>query len=181
MLDALKRNPCILLLTFVYLWIIPNCLSYQNAWVEPEELHIKSCILKTGTDLNPADIKQGLFWQFFEYKPRCTRPLSSYFEIVDTKFRCWLWHFICPHPSLSLTWIFSLFLAPLFLYLLLRDLGISLNTAAALTAFYLATPGVLSFEAMLFRPAKPMTNFAIILCLFLASLLKKRYLRYRQG
>ncbi len=81
-----------------------------------------------------------------------------------------------PHPSLSLTWIFSLILAPLFLYRLLKNLDIGQNIAAAMVAFYLATPGVLSFEAMLFRPGKPMTNFFIIFCLYLASKLKKEFL-----
>jgi tetratricopeptide (TPR) repeat protein len=127
----------------------------------------------SGSTLHLNDLKHGLFWQLFEYKPRPTRLLSSYFEILDTKFRSWAWHFIMPHPSLSLTWAFSLLLAPLFLYLLLRNLGISSNIALMMTAFYLVTPGALSLQAMLFRPAKPMTNFAIILCLYLASRLKK--------
>lgn len=165
------------MLLFVYLWVIPACLSYQNAWVQPEELFIKIFLLKTGENLNVKDIKNGLFWQLFEYKARPTRPLSSYFEIVDTKFRCWLWHFIIPHPSLSLTWIFSLILAPLYLFRLLRNLDISVNLSLALTAFYLSTPGVLSFESMLFRPAKPMTNFFIILCLYLASKLQIKFLK----
>ncbi len=172
----IKQNPACFLLLFVYLWVIPASLSYQSAWVQPEELFIKSFLLKTGENLNLKDIKSGLCWQLFEYKARPTRPLSSYFEIIDTKFRCLCWRYIKPHPSLSLTWIFSLILAPFFLFRLLRNLGISLNTALALTAFYLATPGVLSFEAMLFRPAKPMTNFSIIFCLYLASRLQKDFL-----
>ena len=172
----IKQNPAWSLLLFVYLWVIPTCLSFQNAWVQPEQLFIKTFLLKTGENLNLKDLKNGLFWQLFEYKARPTRPLSSYFEIIDTKFRCWLWHFISPHPSLSLTWIFSLFLAPLLLFRLLRNLDIGLNISFALTAFYLATPGVLSFEAMLFRPGKPMTNFFIIFCLYLASKLQKEFL-----
>jgi len=174
--EKLRRTPAIVLLIFVYIGILPHCLSYQNSWVQPEELYIKSFVLKTGPDLNVKDIKNGLFWQLFEYKPRCTRPLSSYFEIIDTKFRCWLWRYIMPHPSLSLTWIFSLILGPLFLYRLLKNIGIGPNIAMSMVAFYLATPGVLSIEAMLFRPAKPMTNFFIIFCLYLASKLKKDFL-----
>ncbi len=172
----MKQNPSVLLLLVAYLFVLPFSLSYQNAWVEPEQLKIKSFIMADGLDLNVNDLKNGLSWQIFEYKPRCTRPFSSYFEILDTKFRSWLWHFILPHPSLSLTWIFSLILAPLCLYRLLKNLGISANTSMALTAFYLSTPGTLSFEAMLFRPAKPMTNFLIIFCLYLASRFKKNYL-----
>ena len=45
-----------------------------------------------------------------------------------------------------------------------------------MVAFYLVTPGVLSYEVMLFRPAKPMANFFIIFCLYLASRLKKKFI-----
>ena len=141
--ETLKRNPALLLLAVVYLWVLPRCLSYQNAWMEPEEFRMKTFLLKTGPALNSGDLKTGLDWKVFEYKPRCTRPLSSYFEIMDTKFRSWAWRFVCPHPSLSLTWIFSLVLAPLLLFRLLRNLGASPNTGLALTAYYLATPGLM--------------------------------------
>ncbi|MBF0595699.1 MAG: hypothetical protein HQL22_12145 [Candidatus Omnitrophica bacterium] len=76
-----------------------------------------------------------------------------------------------PHPSLSLTWIFSLILSPLFFYRLLRNRLVGKNVAVALVSFYLVTPCVLSYETMLFRPAKAMANFVIIFCLYRASVL----------
>jgi len=49
------------------------------------------------------------------------------------------------------------------------------NVALGLVAFYCVTPGVLS-KAMLFKPAKAMSNFSIIFCLFIASLLQKNFI-----
>jgi len=172
----LRETPALLLLFFVFLFIIPRSLSYDNAWVQPEQFFIKWGILSTGANLNLQDLKNGLNWPLFEYQPRSTRPLASYFEILDTKFRVWLWHYIPPHPSLSLTWIFSLILGPIFLYKLLRNSNIGINVAVAMVSFYLVTPGVLSYEVMLYRSAKPMANFFIIFCLYAASVLKRKFI-----
>ncbi len=173
--------PALLLLIFVYLFVFPRSLSYDHSWVQPEQFFIKMGILKSGPSLNPQDLKNGLYWQLFEYQPRSTRPLSSYFEIIDTKFRVWLWQYVMPHPSLSLTWIFSLFLGPLFLYKLLRNYEVGKNLAIAMIAFYLATPSILSSVVLLFRPGKPMTNFVIIFSLYLASQLKKKFIDQQQA
>ena len=172
----IQETPSALLLLFVFIFIIPHCLSYDNAWLQPEIPALKVNVLRAGPNLSLYDLKHGLNAFEFNGQIRCTRPLSSYFEILDTKFRCWLWKFMMPHPSLSLTWIFSLILAPLLLYGLLRNRTISTNTAIGLVSLYLATPGVLSYETMLFKAAKPMTNFAIILCLYVASLLQKYFI-----
>ena len=177
--NFLSKYPAVLLLIFVYFYF-PNLFSYQNAWTHPEQFSIKAGLLESGANLNRQDIKNGLSWYIFEFAQRDTRPLSSYFEILDTKFRCWLWHFMLPHPSLSLTWIFSLILAPLFLYLLLRNLALSENVAISMVAFYLFTPAVLSNEVMLHRPGKPMANFAIIFCLYLASEIRTKFLDQNQ-
>ena len=179
--NFIHHYPAILLLLFVYLFLIPRGVSYRYAWAIPEIQGFDITALKTGTQLNLKDLGNGLNYKGFENGfPRITRPLSSYFQILDTKFRCWLWHYIPPHPSLSLTWIFTLGLAPLFLYYLLCNLGISSNTAVTMAAFYLLTPTSMSHVAELFRPAKPMTDFAIIFCLYFASFLQKKYLQQNQ-
>ncbi|MBF0504889.1 MAG: hypothetical protein HQL14_07280 [Candidatus Omnitrophica bacterium] len=173
----INKNPAVLLLFFVYLFFLPHLLSYDYAWMFPEEFFCKKAAIKNGPQLQWQDLKSGMdWWGFEEGTFRITRPLSSYFEILDTKFRCWLWHFMPPHPSVSLTWIFSFIGAPVFLYRLMRYWKVSQNTALAMTAFYLMTPAVMSYAVMLFRPAKPMANFFIILCLYQASNLQKKFL-----
>ena len=171
-----NKNPAVFLLLFVYIIFIPLCLSYDRAWVLPEEFYFKAVVLTNGPALQWHDLKVGLNCTGFEGAPRTSRPLSSYFEILDTKFRCWLWHYVFPHPSLSLTWIFSFIATPLLFYRLLRYWKVSVNTAMVMTAFYLMTPQVMSCAVMLCHPGKPMANFFIVFCLYQASQLQKRFL-----
>ena len=172
----LNKNPAVFLLLFVYIVFIPLFLSYDRVWVLPEEFYFKTVVLTHGPALQLNDLKLGLNCMGFENAPRLSRPLSSYFEILDTKFRCWLWHYVLPHPSLSLTWIFSFIGTPLLLYRLLRYWKVSVNTAMAMTAFYLMTPEVMSCAVMLFHPGKPMAHFFMVFCLYQASQLQKGFL-----
>ena len=172
---VLKNYPAILLLAFFYFFILPSCINNSAAWQNDEQFNLRSDILHaTGPNFALDDLKLGFNLPLFEYAARPTRPLSSYFEIIDSKFRYWLWHFILPHPSFSLDWLFVLILAPACLFLLLKNLDVGTNTALALVSFYLANPGVLSTLSMSGRPGKAMTNVAVIFCLYLSSLLYKR-------
>ncbi|HOW36038.1 MAG TPA: hypothetical protein PL155_06470 [Candidatus Omnitrophota bacterium] len=174
-LKLIRNTPALILLLFVYLIILPRSLSYDHAWMFPEEFSIKNEVLKDGPQLGLKDLRFGLNWRVFEFAPRTTRPLSSYFDLLDTKFRSWLWQYRLPHPSLSLTWLFSLFFSPLLLYLFLKNIKIGNNAAIAAVCFYLVSPPILSCVVMLSRPAKPMAYFSIILCLYFASELDKRF------
>jgi hypothetical protein len=148
--------------------------NYNVPWVQPEEFNWREHILKDGASLSSRDVLNSLDWKTFEYEPRISRPLSHVFEIMDTKFRVWLWNFLVPHPSLSLTWFFLLGLSPVLFFKLLRNLDIEPSVAAMTTALYLATPGTLSLAAVDFRPAKPLANCAILACLYWASRIHKR-------
>ena len=172
--------PCIFLLFFIYLFFIPRVISYNNSWAIPEILHLDGEAFRTGGTLCWQDIKRSFNDKDFDDEQRISRPWSQYFQIVDAKFRSWAWQYILPHPSLSLTWVFSLVLTPLLLFLLLRNLGIDPNTAMGMTAFFIMTPTSLSHLAELFRPAKPMADFAIIFCLYWASSLEKKFLQKGQ-
>lgn len=178
LISLLRKYPCALLLILVYFFFIPRSVSYQNAWVLPEEYPFKIEALKEGGSASWGDLRKALNWKIFEAGyPRSTRPLSAYFDILDTKFRSWLWKYILPHPSLSLTWIFSILLSPVFLFLLLRRMGVDINVALAAVSFYLVTPAIMSSFSMFFRPAKPLTNFFIIFFLWCAAELKETYIR----
>ncbi len=161
-------------LVFAYLKIALLVLDYNCVWTQPEEFNWREYILMDGPGLSQRDIIKGLNWKVFEYEPRCTRPLSSYFEILDTKCCAWLWNFMVPHPSLSLTWLFLLILSPWLFYKLLRNLGIPRYLAGMITALYLGNPSTLSLVAVNFRPSKPIANFAIIFCLYWASTLHEK-------
>ena len=171
--NILRTKPALFLLIIVYFFFLPQLLSYDQAWMNPEEFVIKSYILENGRTFGIGEFKKAFNWEALEFAPRPTRPLSSCFEIIDAKFRSWLWRYLPPHPSVSLSWFFSLVLTPWLLYLFLRNLNVGFNTAVWAICIYLLTPAVLGSIVMLFRPAKIMTNFFMILCLFVGSLIQK--------
>jgi len=163
-----------LLLVFVYAFLLLVLLDRQNAWMQPEAFIIKSHVARTGDRLSLNDLREAFQFWAFEYAPRPNRPLSSLLDIVDTRFRTALWQVTLPHPSASLTHLFSLVLSPILLFLLMRNLGIGRRASLLAVSFYLASPGFLSLVVMLFRSGKPMTNFSIIAALTAASFLDRR-------
>ncbi len=165
----LFRRPALVLILGVYFYIFYFLLSYDHAWMHIEEGMIKQGILAHGRNFSAADWRPGLDYNLFEYAPRFTRLLSWYFELVDTKLRVFLWDYIFPHPSMSLTWVFSFIFSPWLLYKFLRKWSVDVNTALCAVSLYLVNPGFLSTVVMLFRPSKAMTNFAILLCLYVGS------------
>lgn len=145
--------------------------DYSATWMHPE-LPARDIpnALKNGNGYVPGDILRGLDYMSFDGFPRA-RFLSYAFQIANIKFRVWLFARILPHPSLSLTWIFSLLLSPILLYRLVCNLtGRRIAAWAGLSLYCLST-GFLSGVVLLFHPGKPLTNFAAILCLYLASLI----------
>ena len=159
---------CLLPLIFSYFQVVRILSDYGICWALMEGSW-KPTILSWGPPTPLSVLKHVTYWRVFEYEPRLTRPLSALFEIYDTPFRAALWHLIPPHPSLSLTWIFSFVLAPLLLFALLRQMKVSRYIAAIIVALYAANPGILSLEAFLFRPGKALANAGILLCLLLAA------------
>lgn len=164
----LEKGP-LLFLVFVYSFIFIFILNYNNMWVHPEAFHWKFYILENGSCFGFTDFLKAFNWQVFEYLPRINRPLSSLFEIIDTKFRSFLWNFLIPHPTFSLTFLFSLFFSPYLIYRILKNFGVDRNISICISALYLSNPGLLSLISMSFRPSKAIANFFIILCLFLGS------------
>lgn len=161
----------ILLLFCSFIYISYLVVNPTYSWVLPEAYVYKSYIIQNvPLDLHHI-IRETFNYHIFENSERITRPLSSTFEIIDTHFRSWLWQFITPIPSLSLTFIFSLFFGSLLFYKLLLNLETRPTVAIFATAFMLLNPGTLSLFVMLFRPAKPMAHFWIIFSLYFASVI----------
>ncbi len=96
------------------------------------------------------------------------RFLSYLTAIWTIKLRVILWDFVPPHPSFSLTWLFSLILAPWLLYRFLRS-ELACRSAAMLgVGLYMISAGYLSSATMLFHPGKPLASVAIILTLYMS-------------
>jgi hypothetical protein len=143
--------------------------DYNLNWMHPEVpfRHIPS-ILKNGNRFVAADFLRAFDWWGPDGGARA-RIVSNFFQIVNLKFRIWLFQYIVPHPSLSLSWLFSLILSPLFLFKLTYNLTSSRIRSWVCITLYLVSVGLLSNVVMLSHPAKPLSNFFLILCLFVAS------------
>src|SRR5262247_2605472 len=140
---CVKYAPWMVLL-YVYVRVALLLTNYNVVWAQMEELNWREYILSNGISLTSDDWTKPLNWQVFEYAPRCTRPLSSYVETLDTKLRAALWKVMVPHPSLSITWILSLLITPWLFFRLLRNLEVDSNIAILATALYVGNPGTLS-------------------------------------
>jgi hypothetical protein len=174
----IKQKNKSLLSAFVVLYSIALILlllsNYNYVWTQPEEFNWREYILADGTEIRLHDLYKIFDWQTFEYEARTTRPLSSMAEIIDTKFRVWLWKYIIPHPSLSITWVLLLLISPLVFYKVLRNIGIEKTLSIVISCLYVTNPATLSLAVVNFRPSKPVANFAILLCLYIASSINKR-------
>lgn len=161
----------------LYLYIFGVLLNHENAWMNPHVAKISNEILSrhTGTrerlkEIFNWELLEGKLEEEFVAQPLSRpRPLSHALQVLTILLRNWLFQYIPPHPSLSITWIFSLFLSPFFLYKLVRNLTGDKSTALLTSLIYLALPGNLIPIMMLFLPAKPLCNFFYIFCLYLGS------------
>lgn len=162
----------------LYLYIFGILLNHENAWMNPHVAKVSKEILSrhAGTD---ERLKEMFNWKLlegeFENKPLSRpRPLSHALQVLTIVLRNWLFQYIPPHPNLSITWIFSLFLSPFFLYKLILNLTGDKSTALLTSLIYLALPGNLIPIMMLFLPAKPLCNFFYIFCLYLGSVINNK-------
>jgi hypothetical protein len=160
---------CLLPLLYAYIRVALFLADYGTGWVLSEGAW-KVHIAPLGFPTSLVALANVFDWQLFEENvPRVTRPLSSLFELFDTSFRAALWRYFPPHPSVSLTWIFSLVVSPILLAAVLRQLKVGGRVTAITVALFVANPGVISLEVCLFRPGKVLANAAILLCLWLSG------------
>ena len=158
------------LLVVEYLYIFGILLNYDNAWMHPEMIGMHDWLLKNGTALQKEDVARVFNALTVEQgHPRLSRPLSNILNLVNAKFRGWLWHFIPPHPSFSLSWFLSFLLVPLLLFRFFRNMGYHETIALGGVGLYLASVGFLGPLIMLFHSGKSMVNIFSVMTLFLAS------------
>lgn len=121
-------------------------------------------------ELRPFEAFKFLrFLDIFEFEhthPRCFRFLSGLFEVIDINWRMWMWKWIPPHPSLSLTFFFTLFLSPILFVGVLKKLGLAPWQQFLGVMLWLSTPATQSLLAMNFRPGKALVQTAIFAVLY---------------
>ncbi len=169
---GLARSGIYILIFILSALFVIYCLSDPNlTWVHPEAVsrHLPFA-LGNRHDLVAEDLLRGFDFWSFDGAMR-TRFLSYVGTVVDLKFRNWFFQHFPPLLSLSLTWIFSLLLSPLFLWKLIYNLSRNRISAwMGISLYYLST-GFLSGIVMFFHPGKPLCRFAAIFCLYCASVI----------
>lgn len=144
--------------------------SHNIVWSQPENGPRRQHLL-----WKDYATKSDRWLAIFDWKvmeggaPRITRTLSSAFDLGDTYFRNWFHANVFPHPSISITWLFSLVLSPILLFRAMRNTGYSSLLSSCGVAIYLSLPGVLSLVAMDFRTGKALAMFSFVLIFYLMS------------
>lgn len=159
-----------LLLAAEFLYIFSVLLNYDNSWMNPEKTLTHAYFLQNGVSLGQEDFKRSMNVRVVEWgAPRITRPLSNIFEMLNAKFRAWLWLYILPHASLSLTWPFSFLLLPWLLYRFFRKMGCDTELALGGLVLYIASAGFTSPVIMLFHPGKSFVNIFAVIVLYICA------------
>lgn len=156
------------LLVSVYFYIFFVLLNHENAWMHKEIVERTQSIFSQNGTLKDRWL-QGFNWSLIEFNASRPRILSHLVLVANMLFRNWLFHYIVPHPSLSVTWLAALFLSPYFLYRLILNLFNDKKIALAACVIYLCLPGNLIPIIMLFHPGKAFSNLFFIICLYRAS------------
>ena len=157
-------------------FVIYLLTNYQVVWVQPENFVKRDMVLQTSYPNLGAVFLETFNWSVLEAgAPRLTRLMSSFFDVIDSHFRNWFNSNVFPHPSISVTWIFSLVLSPLFLFRGLLLAGCKKEIALYSLAIYFSLPGVLSLLVMGFRPGKSVALFFIIYIMYLMLKVSTEY------
>jgi len=150
-----KKANSFLMYVLLIIPIIFIFLAVLNfSWVLPEQFFMRSKLLQSGDLFSFDSIKTAIDWRIMEIQPRYTRPFSNIAEFFDTNFRALLWEFIVPMPSLKISNIFLISLAPLLIYKTLKNLEIDHFYSILGTSLFILSPGFLSHLIVDFRPGK---------------------------
>lgn len=171
-----KRIAAFFLISAVALMVLNDAYNIKNGWIHPETVVWSVKYLmddtheKIGLSFNIFEELKRVFWweQFIDsdVDGGQTRLLTAAFGLIDIKFRTWLFQYLPPHPAISLSWIFTLFLIPLLLFRFLRMyIKLGVIGSAVVTVSFLASPATGSLTFFNFHHGKMLSVFFIVLTL----------------
>lgn len=145
------------------LWVI---LDYRNLSVHPHVIYdIMPYFIKDGIGFTWNDLVKPLqeMGNPGEYRPRFLTYLIS---LVDIKLQLFSYQYFLVHPTASISWILSLFIAPVYLYKLLWHFTHSKKAQVAGIVIYLSSMGFLSGFSTMLVPGKILTSTVFILVIY---------------
>ena len=161
-----------ILVIAAYAFILFQVLDYRmnwQSWDYPEGYYPR--IIQNGPRILLEDItrifnagKVG-----FLQNPGRVRYFQDLVLFLDAKTRIWLFNYLPPHPSVSITWITTLFVAPYFFYKFLRLWSKDRNTAKIAVIVFMFSTGYLSHINLLCNPGKPLATAIVATALYFAA------------
>lgn len=175
-----------LIISIAVLMILNDAYKIKNGWMHPETVVWTAKYLlndiheKIGLSFHPEEITKIFWWeQYIDFG--LTRFDTAAFQLIDAKFRTWLFQYIPPNPAVSLSWLFTLFFIPLLLFRFLRrHIKLGVIGSAAITVLYLASPATASLTFLNYHPGKMLPLFFILLSFHFCIILNERALSHRE-
>jgi len=175
-----KRVIAFLLIATAILIILRDAYNIKNGWMHPEAVVWTAKYLlndiseNIGLSFHPGEITK-IFWWIRNIDWQMARIDVPLFQLIDAKFRVWLFQYIPPNPAVSLSWLFTLFLNPLLLFRFLRrHINLGVIGSAAITVFYLASPATVAHTFLNYHPGRTLAIFFILLSFHFCMILNER-------
>jgi len=149
--------------------------DYGNCFQDSESICLFTpSVIKNGTAFSWHDFVNAFNAWGLDGDSR-SRFLSYFSYILIIKTRLFLWNFFPPHPTLSISWILTLLLAPILLFKFLQRILNNKTASWTGVALYLASSGYLFSATMIFHPGKALLNVIVIaILLVIAQHIKER-------
>ncbi len=157
---------------FIGFLILDYRMNWQS-WDYPEGYFPR--IVRNGPRLVPEDIARifNASETGFLQNPGRVRYFQNFVLILDAKARIWLFRYLPPHPSVSITWITTL-LAPVFFYKFLRLWSNDPTAAKIGVILFILSTGYLSHLNLICNPGKALATFIGVVSLYLAEKTRAR-------
>lgn len=167
---------CKIVITFLLIGIaigiiLNDAYKIKYGWIHPETAvwSVKylsdSNYEKVGLSFSLEEFKKIFWWvRFVDWESK--RLLTALFQLIDVKFRTWLFQYIPPNPAVSLSWLFGLFFIPLLLFRFLRRyIKLEVIGSAIVTVYFLVSPATVGYTFQNLHPGKMLAVFFMLLIL----------------
>ncbi|MFH1037879.1 MAG: hypothetical protein V1789_04310 [PVC group bacterium] len=157
-----------------FAYMVYLALSYSLCWQDFDNAHkFFPRAIANGPELRWEDFTRVFQdgWDGYKIGPITRlRYFTDLVSLVDTKVRIWLFNYIPPHPSISLVWLFVLFLSPLMMFKLGHQLTGDRSAAWIATILFTLSTGNLFGINKMALPAKPLANFFCLVVFYLGAI-----------